>query len=126
MEEVLMVNYIWVPIVVSLLAVAFAIYLVFYVLRKDRGTAEMQKIANAIFSGATAFLHRQYRTIALLSLVGAVLVAGVLALLGQGTQAYKLDLAWHTAVAFLVGALCSGLSGYTGMYVAVQSNSRTA
>jgi K(+)-stimulated pyrophosphate-energized sodium pump len=126
MEEVLMVNYIWVPIVVSLLAVGFASYLVLYVLRKDTGTASMQKIANAIFLGATAFLRRQYQTIALLSLVAAVVVAGLLALLGQGSQADKISLAGHTAVAFLVGALCSGLSGYIGMYVAVKSNSRTA
>ena len=121
-----MVNYIWVPVGVGLLAVLFAVYLVFYVLRKDTGTPAMQKIANAIFAGATAFLNRQYRTIAMLSLLAAVLVAGALALLGQGSQADKINLAWHTAVAFLVGALCSGVSGYIGMYVAVQSNSRTA
>jgi K(+)-stimulated pyrophosphate-energized sodium pump len=125
-EGVLMVNYIWVPVGVGLLAVLFAVYLVFYVLRKDTGTPAMQKIANAIFAGATAFLNRQYRTIAMLSLLAAVLVAGALALLGQGSQADKINLAWHTAVAFLVGALCSGVSGYIGMYVAVQSNSRTA
>ncbi len=121
-----MVNYIWVPIGVGLLAVLFAVYLVFYVLRKDTGTPGMQKIANAIFAGATAFLNRQYRTIAMLSILAAVLVAGALALLGQGSEADKINLAWHTAAAFLVGALCSGISGYIGMYVAVQSNSRTA
>jgi K(+)-stimulated pyrophosphate-energized sodium pump len=125
-EGVLMVNYIWVPIGVGLLAVLFAVYLVFYVLRKDTGTPGMQKIANAIFAGATAFLNRQYRTIAMLSILAAVLVAGALALLGQGSEADKINLAWHTAAAFLVGALCSGISGYIGMYVAVQSNSRTA
>ncbi len=121
-----MINYIWVPTGVGLFAVLFAAFLVNDVLRRDTGTASMQKIANAIFSGATAFLHRQYRTIALLAIGAAVLVAAALALLGQGTQAAKLDLAWHTAVAFLVGALCSGISGYIGMYVAVKSNSRTA
>ena len=121
-----MVNYIWVPIGVGVLAVLFAAYLVSYVFRRDTGTPGMQKIANAIFAGATAFLNRQYRTIAMLSVVAAVLVAGVLALLGQGSQADKINLAWHTAIAFLVGALCSGISGYIGMYVAVQSNSRTA
>jgi K(+)-stimulated pyrophosphate-energized sodium pump len=125
-EGVLMVNYIWVPIGVGLLAVLFAVYLVFYVLRKDTGTPGMQKIANAIFAGATAFLNRQYRTIAMLSILAAILVAGALALLGQGSEADKINLAWHTAVAFLVGALCSGISGYIGMYVAVKSNSRTA
>ncbi|MBV9021380.1 MAG: sodium-translocating pyrophosphatase [Ktedonobacteraceae bacterium] len=118
--------YMLVPIGVGLLAVLFAAYLANYVLRKDTGTPAMQKVANAIFSGAMAFLNRQYRTIAMLSIVAAVIVAAVLALLGQGSQADKLSLAWHTALAFLIGAFCSGISGYIGMYVAVKSNSRTA
>ncbi len=121
-----MVNYIWVPVVVSLLAVLFAVYLVYYVLHKDMGTPGMQKIARAIFAGANAFLKRQYRTITLLAVVAAVVVAVILALLGQGSQADKINLAWHTALAFLVGAFCSGVSGYIGMSVAVRSNSRTA
>jgi K(+)-stimulated pyrophosphate-energized sodium pump len=119
-------NYIWVPIIVGLLAVAFAAYLAYYVLHKDTGTPAMQKVANAIFSGARAFLNRQYRTIAILSVFAAIIVAIVLALLGQGSQADKLNLAWHTAIAFLIGAFCSGVSGYIGMYIAVQANSRTA
>jgi K(+)-stimulated pyrophosphate-energized sodium pump len=86
----------------------------------------MQKVADAIFKGAMAFLNRQYRTIATLAVVAAIIVAVVLGLLGQGTQADKFSLAWHTALAFLIGALCSGVSGYIGMYVAVRSNSRTA
>ncbi|GAC1367004.1 MAG: sodium-translocating pyrophosphatase [Ktedonobacteraceae bacterium] len=121
-----MVNYIWVPIVVSLLAVAFAVSLIVSILSKDTGTAGMQKIADAIFAGATAFLRRQYRTIGVLSILAAVIVAVALAFLGQGSQGDKIDLAWHTGIAFLVGALCSGLSGFIGMYVAVKSNIRTA
>jgi K(+)-stimulated pyrophosphate-energized sodium pump len=119
-------NYIWVPIVVGLLTIAFAAYLANFVLRKDTGTPAMQKVANAIFAGAMAFLNRQYRTIAILAVFAAIIVGIVLALLGSGDQAAKLSLAWHTAVAFLIGALCSGVSGYIGMYVAVKSNSRTA
>ncbi len=118
--------YIFVPIVVGLLAVAFAAYLANYVLRKDTGTPAMQKVADAIFKGAMAFLNRQYRTITILAAVAGVLVGIVLALLGQGDQAAKFSLAWHTTIAFWVGAFCSGLSGYIGMYVAVKSNSRTA
>ena len=121
-----MVNYIWVPIGVSLLAVVFAVGLIFSVLRKDTGTPGMQKIAAAIFAGATAFLRRQYRTIGLLSIVAAIVVSLALALLGQGSSADKINLAWHTGLAFLVGALCSGVSGYIGMYVAVKANIRTA
>jgi K(+)-stimulated pyrophosphate-energized sodium pump len=119
-------NYIIVPIVVGLLAVIFAGLLARYVLSKDTGTPAMQKVADAIFKGAMAFLNRQYRTIATLAVVAAIIVAVVLGLLGQGTQADKFSLAWHTALAFLIGALCSGVSGYIGMYVAVRSNSRTA
>src|SRR6266478_2994343 len=63
---------------------------------------------------------------ALLSVFSAIIVAFVLALLGQGSFVHKLCLALHTAFAFMVGALCSGVSGYIGMYVAVKSNSRTA
>jgi len=118
--------YIWVPIVVGLLAVLFAAYLANFVLRKDTGTPAMQKVAGAIFKGAMAFLNRQYRTIATLAVFAAIIVAAVLYFLSQGTPEVRFNLAWHTAIAFLIGALCSGISGYIGMYVAVQSNSRTA
>ncbi|TMC97744.1 MAG: sodium-translocating pyrophosphatase [Chloroflexi bacterium] len=118
--------YIVVPIVIGILAVLFAAYLANFVLRKDTGTPAMQKVADAIFKGAMAFLNRQYRTIAAFAIVAAVVVALVLYLLGQGDQAAKFSLAWHTAIAFLIGALCSGAAGFIGMYVAVKSNSRTA
>jgi K(+)-stimulated pyrophosphate-energized sodium pump len=119
-------NFLWVPIGVSLVAVLFAIYLANYVLRKDTGTPEMQKVADHIFKGAKAFLYRQYRTIAILALFAALVLAIVLGLLGQGSQADKINLAWHTAIAFIVGATCSGVSGFIGMFIAVKSNIRTA
>ena len=121
-----MSNYIFVPFVVGVLAVAFAAYLASYVLRKDTGTPAMQKVADAIFQGARAFLNRQYRTIAILAIFAAIIVGIVLALLGQGSSADKFSLAWHTSLAFLIGAICSGISGYIGMDVAVRSNIRTA
>src|SRR2546430_1550536 len=86
----------------------------------------MRKVADAIYKGAMAFLNRQYRTIALLAIFAAIIVAAVLFFLTTGSTASKFDLAWRTAIAFLSGALCSGISGYIGMYVAVKSNSRTA
>ena len=121
-----MSNYIWVPIIVGLLAVGFAALLARYVLSKDTGTPAMQKVADAIFKGAMAFLNRQYRTIATLAIFAAIIVGIVLALLGQGSQLDKWNLAWHTSLAFMIGAFCSGVSGYIGMYVAVRSNIRTA
>jgi K(+)-stimulated pyrophosphate-energized sodium pump len=119
-------SYIWVPIVVGLLTVGFAALLARFVLSKDTGTPAMQKVANSIFEGAMAFLNRQYRTIATLAIVAAIVVAAVLYFLSKGDSATRLDLAWRTTIAFLVGALCSGVAGFIGMYVAVKSNSRTA
>ncbi|HYB00411.1 MAG TPA: sodium-translocating pyrophosphatase [Ktedonobacteraceae bacterium] len=120
--------FVLVPIVIGLLAVAFAAYLARYVLSKDTGTPAMQKVADAIFKGAMAFLNRQYRTIAILAIFAAIIIGLLLALLGLTTKANAIDwnLGWHTSLAFLIGALCSGISGYIGMYVAVRSNSRTA
>jgi len=120
--------FVLVPIVIGLLAVAFAAYLARYVLSKDTGTPAMQKVADAIFKGAMAFLNRQYRTIAILAIFAAIIIGLLLALLGLTTKSNAIDwnLGWHTSLAFLIGALCSGISGYIGMYVAVRSNSRTA
>ncbi len=121
-----MSSYIWIPISIGFLAILFAAYLALSVLRKDTGTPAMQKIANAIFEGAQAFLNRQYRTIAVLALVAAVGVGGILAILSQGNEAVRFSLAWHTSLAFLIGAVCSGVAGYVGMYIAVKANIRTA
>src|SRR5438067_1685966 len=105
----------------GLLAVLFAAYLARDVLSRDTGTAAMQEVAGTIYEGAMAFMRRQYRTIAILALVAAVLIGALLGALGGG-----FDLAWRTAIAFLVGAFCSALSGYIGMYIAVRANVRTA
>jgi len=85
--------YIWVPIVVGLLTVLFAAYLANYVLRKDTGTPAMQKVADAIFKGAMAFLNVQYRTIAALAVVAAIVVALVLYLIPSYGEVTKFSLA---------------------------------
>ena len=65
---------IWVIPVAGLAAIAFALYLAWDVLRADRGTPAMQDIAGTIFEGAVAFIRRQYRTIGLLALGGALVI----------------------------------------------------
>ena len=81
-----------------------------------------------IFDGATAFLQRQYRTIAWMAIVAAGVLAVLLLFFGEnpdkGIEAG--DIAWRTGVSFLVGAVLSGLSGVIGMIIAVRSNVRTA
>src|SRR4051812_14241707 len=111
--------------VAGLIAVAFAAYLARDVLSRDQGTPGMQEVAGAIFEGAMAFLNRQYRTIWLIAIVAAVLIGVILyALEPNRNEAF--DIGWRTSVSFLVGAACSSLAGFIGMYIAVKSNLRTA
>ena len=117
-------------IAVSLLGLAVAALLAWWVLRHDRGSEAMQKISNAIRQGAEAFLRRQNRTIAVL----AVVVAAVI-FLGYGVLrnhrdfdpvGSSLELAMWITISFLFGAACSMFAGYVGMWISIRSNSRTA
>ncbi|MFN8532655.1 MAG: sodium-translocating pyrophosphatase [Dehalococcoidia bacterium] len=120
-------QYFWIVPVAGLFAVAFAAFLAWDVLRRDTGSPEMREISDIIYEGAMAFLRRQYQTIAMLALVGAVVIGVVLAVIPQPAGLPQgVDLGWRTAVSFLLGAICSGISGFTGMFVAVKSNIRTA
>jgi len=110
-----------VVLLAGIIAIAFAAWMARDVLAKDRGPKAMQEVAGLIFEGAMAFLNRQYRTIALLAVLAAILIGALIGFLsGSSEQGVK------TSVAFLVGAFCSGLAGFIGMYIAVQANLRTA
>ncbi len=106
---------------ISLLSLAFAGWLAAYVLRRDTGTPAMRAISDAIREGAEAFLRRQYRTIAMLSVVVAVLL-----LVFYGLEKHDWGLAGKIVASFLIGAACSALAGYIGMYVSIRANIRTA
>jgi hypothetical protein len=111
----------WVVPVAGLIAVLFAFWLARDVLRRDTGTPEMQAIAGMIFEGAMAFLRRQYRTIAMLAVVTAVVIGVITGVFEEDAEFGLL-----TGFAFVVGAAASALSGYIGMYISVRSNLRTA
>ena len=90
----------------GLIAVAFAGYLAYDVLKRDTGTPEMQKVADAIYQGAMAFLNRQYRTIWMIAIVAAIAIGVLLGVL-EPDRSVAMDIAWRTSVSFLVGAACS-------------------
>src|SRR5713226_4431286 len=113
-------NLTWVVVVavIALLALAVAGWLVRDVLAASQGTQKMQEIARAVQEGAAAYLRRQFRTLG----VFVVLIFFVLLLLpadGSGVR-------WGRSIFFLVGALFSGLTGFTGMSLTVRGNVRVA
>jgi K(+)-stimulated pyrophosphate-energized sodium pump len=121
----------WVVPVAGIVTVIFAIWLAINVMRRPTGTPKMKEIGDMIFEGAWAFLKRQYSTIAIYSIVVAIVIGVIVAVLPPEEALQKagydpLSIGWHTGLAFLVGAICSGISGFIGMYVAVKSNVRCA
>lgn len=113
-------NYTTVVIValIALGALGVAALLVREVLAADEGTDSMKKIAKAIQEGASAYLNRQFRTLA----VFGVLVFFLLFLLPADTQSERIG----RSLFFLVGAVFSGITGYSGMWLAVRGNVRVA
>ena len=105
-------------------------YLMRWVLKRDTGTAAMQAISNAIKEGAEAFLRRQNTTIGIL----ALLLAAVIFLLYGFVRAHHdfdpvptaMRLAFWTTLSFILGAVCSVVAGYVGMWIAIRTNIRTA
>ncbi len=92
------------------LVIAYLIY--GYVKKQPNGTELMQELEAMIHEGAMAFLKKEYSVL-------AVFIVVVFILLGWA-------ISWYTAIAFITGALCSIVAGYSGMTAATRGNSRTA
>lgn len=94
----------------GVIGILYSLITASWVLKQDKGSERMQAISDAVREGATAFLRREYTTVAM---VGAVITV-LLFFLGT----------W-TAIGFVIGAVGSALAGYIGMMVTVRSNVRT-
>ncbi len=107
--------------IAGIIGLLFAGYLTWSVFKKDTGTPDMKEIGDAIREGAMAYLARQYKTIAIISVILAVIITA-----GMGMQYQNMSRGVFVGAAFLLGAFFSALSGYIGMFVSVNSNIRTA
>lgn len=109
-EQVILIG-----IIAAVIGLLFAVYLISWVLSRPAGSPRMQEISAAIQEGAMAYLNRQYRTIAIVGVIVAILIWVGLKEMGP-----------LTAIAFIVGAVFSALCGYVGMYVTTRGNTRVA
>ena len=101
-------------LVCAFIAIAYGLYLTWWLLKQPQGSERMREISRAVQEGAAAYLRKQYTTIAIVAIV-PFLVLG-----------FYNELGWGTAFGFLVGAVFSAAAGFIGMNVAVRSNVRTA
>jgi len=99
----------------GVIGLLFAVYLVMYILKLDAGTDRMKEIASAIQEGAMAYLNRQYKTVAVIAVILAVVIAAAIPKIGV-----------EVSIAFILGAVMSAAAGYLGMNISVRSNVRCA
>ncbi|KAE7998937.1 hypothetical protein FH972_003430 [Carpinus fangiana] len=116
---------------VCIISFLFSIYLTKWVLSKDEGPPEMVQISDAIRDGAEGFFRTQYGTISKMAFLLALVILFIYLFrsttpqqessgIGRSTTAYI------TVAAFLLGAVCSGIAGYVGMWVSVRANVRVS
>jgi len=112
-------NPILIPLIFSVISMAFVVYLALDLLKKPRGNPLMVEISDAIQVGAKAFLRTEYMYIS------AFVAVVFLVFCGVGVVKPELGLNFRTGLAFIVGALASTSAGFIGMNIATQANSRT-
>ena len=105
-------NVLWPVAAAGVIALLWAVALIFWVLRQPQGNEKMREISKAIQEGAQAYLMRQYSYVAAIGVVIAVILIFVVS--------------FKAAILFVIGAVLSGAAGYIGMNISVRANLRTA
>ena len=118
-------NALWVIFFISLAALLFAWYLVREVLSAPEGTDKMKEIARAIQEGASAYLSRQFRTVAIFLVGLGIAIFFVLPVPADAAHS-EISIRLGRSIAFILGAFFSAITGYIGMWLAVRANVRTA
>ncbi|XP_057504986.1 pyrophosphate-energized membrane proton pump 2 isoform X1 [Actinidia eriantha] len=116
---------------VCIISFCLSIYLTKWVLAKDEGPPEMVQISDAIRDGAEGFFRTQYSTISKMAILLALVILSIYMFRSTTPQQESSGLgrstsAFITVAAFLLGALCSGIAGYVGMWVSVRANVRVS
>lgn len=111
--------FIWGVVAASLCALIYALLLAVQIRRYEEGPEKMVSIHRAIFEGAKAYLHSQFRSI----IIPVIFLSVALYWMGAATE---YEIAVGRALAFIMGATFSGLVGYIGMIMAVKGNVRVA
>ncbi len=123
------IKFILFVIFLSIMALAYSIYILIWIMKSDAGTVEMQRIANSITEGSEGFFRAQYGTIFKLSFVFALLIMLLYYTKDGDNEAINQvisnkAMALLTGISFMFGAACSAFSGYAGMWVSVRTNIR--
>ncbi len=101
----------YLTIVPALIALLYSIFIIFWLKKQPEGEQKMKEISSAIYTGSQTYLNRQYRAVAIVAIILAIILY------------FVFD--WLTVIGFLVGAVASALAGYIGMNIAVRSNAKT-
>jgi len=102
----------YLSLAIGILSLAYAGFNTYRVMKHSAGSQKMQDISKAIQEGAMAYMHRQFKTVAIFAAVLFIILSVVLD--------------WKIGISFLFGAIFSAIAGYIGMNVSVRSNVRTA
>ena len=130
---ILSINYslkfIIMSIVIALIFLCYALIVFVWIIKKDAGTEEMRMLADSITDGSEGFFVAQYGTIFKLSFIFSFIIMIIYYTRSiSHDQMHQMmsnfSMAIFSGISFMIGAFCSALSGYAGMWVSVRANVR--